>query len=152
MFLSDESFIKEVFSSPDRSIMICDRQSRSNKVSACRPLFNSLSFVPFLHKFEGTEALKLEDYKLSMGFLHSFLLSLMLFRAATKTIRLHHLTRLQSTMSSANSIPSLPRSILTEFGQTLKDSINKILSPIQEEASAQDELRETVFSEVCHCI
>jgi hypothetical protein len=48
-----------------------------------------------------------------------------------------------------HGIPSLPRSILTEFGQQLKDSLSAALVPIQEESSSQDELRDTVFREVC---
>lgn len=57
-----------------------------------------------------------------------------------------------NTMDASNvqndGIPSLPRSVLTEFGQKLKDSINSVLVPIQEESSSQDELRDVVFREV----
>ena len=37
---------------------------------------------------------------------------------------------------------------MTDFGRALKTSINDILTPIQEEAVVQEELRDTVYREV----
>ena len=38
--------------------------------------------------------------------------------------------------------------MMTDFGRALKTSINDILTPIQEEAAVQEELRDTVYREV----
>ena len=119
----------------------------------CRPLFTFACML--LYSTVGSEKWRhffpsrLRSY-IAMGPLICFISSLTILRTKTNSFR--PLARLQTSMSAVNNIPSLPRSILTDFGQTLKDSINKILSPIQEEASAQDELRDTVFREVCNFI
>lgn len=51
-------------------------------------------------------------------------------------------------MQKSSGIPSLPGSMMTDFGRALKTSINDILTPIQEEAAVQEELRDTVYREV----
>ena len=52
-------------------------------------------------------------------------------------------------MQQSIGIPSIPGSIMTDFGRTLRDDINKILVPIQDESTLQEELRDTVYREVC---
>ena len=51
-------------------------------------------------------------------------------------------------MQQSIGIPSIPGSIMTDFGRTLRDDINKILVPIQDDSSLQEELRDTVYREV----
>ena len=68
--------------------------------------------------------------------------------ASSPTIRSNTMDTMEISNVQNDGIPSLPRSILTEFGQRLKDSINSVLVPIQEESSSQDELRDIVFREV----
>ena len=51
-------------------------------------------------------------------------------------------------MQQSIGIPSIPGSIMTDFGRTLRDDINKILVPIQDESTLQEELRDTVYREV----
>lgn len=51
-------------------------------------------------------------------------------------------------MQQSSGIPSLPGSIMTDFGRTLRKSINDILIPIQDESAIQEELRDTVYREV----
>ena len=46
------------------------------------------------------------------------------------------------------SIPSLPGSIMTDFGRNLQEHLNVVLGPIQQQLSTSDDLKETIFREV----
>ena len=46
------------------------------------------------------------------------------------------------------SIPSLPGSIMTDFGRNLQGHLNVVLGPIQQQLSTSDDLKETIFREV----